>query len=222
MEWCYKESPPLKKFNTQLSACKFMTSVFWDSKGVIHVDFLPHSIAVNAQYYSNFLHNDVHQEFWKKKPGKLSKNIILLQDNAHPHTENMMKVTLATIVGWEIMNHPPYSHDLAPSNIHLFGPKKVHLGQKFQTDELKCGVLNWLHSQDKTFSATGISDLPGWEKKCVTVEGEYFEMESEFGDSGTYILFAKKKKKSRPTFNHPCYVSKVIKAENKKMNCVPE
>jgi hypothetical protein len=45
----------------------------------------------------------------------------------------------------------------------MFGPIKVHLGgQKFQTDdELKHGDLNWLHSQGKTFSATGISTLPG-------------------------------------------------------------
>jgi histone-lysine N-methyltransferase SETMAR len=132
-----------------------MTSVFWDSEEVIHVYFLPHGIAINAQYYSNLLHNDVHQELWKKRPGKLSKIIILLHDNAHPHTENL-KVTLATIVGWEIMDHPPYSHDLTPRNIHLFGPK-----QKFQTNEQKCGVLNWIHSQDKIFSATGISNLSG-------------------------------------------------------------
>jgi hypothetical protein len=71
-------------------------------------------------------------------------------------------LTLATIMGWEIMSHPPYNQDLAPSNIHLLGPMEVHLGQKFQTDdELKCGVLNWLHSQEKTFSDTGISNLPG-------------------------------------------------------------
>jgi hypothetical protein len=73
-----------------------------------------------------------------------------------------MKATLAT-VDWEIMNHPPYSPDLAPSDFHLFWPMKVHLGrQKFQTDnELKCDVLNWLHSQDKTSYPAGISNMPG-------------------------------------------------------------
>jgi hypothetical protein len=33
--------------------------VFWDSEGVIHVDFLPCGVKINAQYYSNLLQNDV-------------------------------------------------------------------------------------------------------------------------------------------------------------------
>jgi hypothetical protein len=59
------------KNSTQLSAGKFMASVFWDSERVIDVDFLPRGVAINAQYYSNFLHNDVHQDIWKRRPGKL-------------------------------------------------------------------------------------------------------------------------------------------------------
>jgi hypothetical protein len=57
--------------------------VFWDSEGVIHVDFLPHGATINAQCYSNLLWNDVHQVF-QKKPGKLSKKINLLDDSACP------------------------------------------------------------------------------------------------------------------------------------------
>jgi hypothetical protein len=50
-------------------------------------------------------------------------------------------------------SHPPYSPDLATGDFHLFGPVKVHLeGQKFKTnDELSCGLVNWLCSQDKSF-----------------------------------------------------------------------
>jgi hypothetical protein len=46
---------------------KIMASVFWDSGGVIHVDFLPHGVTINAQYYINLLHNDVQQAILKKK-----------------------------------------------------------------------------------------------------------------------------------------------------------
>jgi hypothetical protein len=38
-----------------------------------------------------------------------------LHDNAQPHEENFMKVTLA-IMGLEIMNHLPYSCDFASIN----------------------------------------------------------------------------------------------------------
>jgi hypothetical protein len=67
------------------------------------------------------------------------------------------------------MNYPPYSPDLVPSDFHLFGSLKVHIeGQKFQTDdELERSVLNWLHKQDKTFYAAGISNLPEqWKEMC--------------------------------------------------------
>jgi hypothetical protein len=109
----------------------------------------------------------VHQALWKKRPGKLSKIIILLYDSTSPHIADLMKAALAT-VGWEIMNHPPYSPDLAPSHIHLFGSVKVHLGgQKFKTDnKLKCCALNWLHSLDKTLHAAGISNLQDDGKMC--------------------------------------------------------
>jgi histone-lysine N-methyltransferase SETMAR len=81
------------------------------------------------------LHNDVHQAIWKRRPGKLSKKITLLHDNARPHMVNLLKATLATM-GSEIMNHPPYSLDLAPSDFHLFGPVKMHLGgETFQTND---------------------------------------------------------------------------------------
>jgi hypothetical protein len=73
-------------------------------------------------------------------------------------------------------NHEPPSLQpwLNLSDFHLFEPMKVHLGgQKFQPDyELRCGVLNWLHNQDKTIYGTGINNFPGWWKKYVSVNRE--------------------------------------------------
>jgi hypothetical protein len=45
-----------------------MASVFWDSE-VIHVDFHPRDVTVNAQYYSNLLHSNVHQGTWETITG---------------------------------------------------------------------------------------------------------------------------------------------------------
>jgi hypothetical protein len=68
MEWCHKKgSLPHKKFKTQLSANNILASVFWNSEGMIHVDFLSHGITIIAPYYSNSLCNDVHQEILNKK-----------------------------------------------------------------------------------------------------------------------------------------------------------
>jgi histone-lysine N-methyltransferase SETMAR len=40
-------------------------------------------------------------------------------------------------IGWEVLPHPSYSPDLAPSNYHLFGFVKDQLrGQRFETREV--------------------------------------------------------------------------------------
>jgi hypothetical protein len=37
---------------------------------------------------------------------------------------------------WEVLEHPPYSPELAPSDFHLFGPLKHHLSaEHFPDDE---------------------------------------------------------------------------------------
>jgi histone-lysine N-methyltransferase SETMAR len=37
---------------------------------------------------------------------------------------------------WELLEHPPYSPDMAPNDFHLFGPLKYHLcGKGFADDE---------------------------------------------------------------------------------------
>ena len=51
---------------------------------------------------------------------------------------------------WEVLDHPPYSLDLAPSDYHLFTDLKKWLGaQGFDSnDELKSSVADWLTTQE--------------------------------------------------------------------------
>jgi hypothetical protein len=46
----HTHSPPPKEAKAILSAGKIMTAVFWDSKGIIHLDSLTGQKTVNAQY----------------------------------------------------------------------------------------------------------------------------------------------------------------------------
>ena len=52
--------------------------------------------------------------------------------------------------GWTLLPHPPYSPDLAPSYLHLFGPLKDALhGKRFEYDESMIrAVRTWLHEQE--------------------------------------------------------------------------
>jgi len=47
------------------------------------------------------------------------KGVIFHHDNARPHTSKMTLDKLKELK-WEILLHPPYSPDIAPSDYHLF------------------------------------------------------------------------------------------------------
>jgi hypothetical protein len=58
---------------------------------------------------------------------------------------------------FEVMKHPPYSPDLAPSDFHLLGPMKENLeGQKVADDnEVMEEVQSWLKAMPKSFFSRG-------------------------------------------------------------------
>jgi histone-lysine N-methyltransferase SETMAR len=60
-----------------------------------------------------------------------------------------------------MMEHPPQSPDLAPSNFHVFGPIKEALrGRRLSSDEEVTGaVQNWLKTQPKKFYSDVIKKL---------------------------------------------------------------
>ena len=47
--------PPSKKFRTQPLASKVMATVFWDSKGIILIDYKPAGTSITGEYYTNVI-----------------------------------------------------------------------------------------------------------------------------------------------------------------------
>jgi hypothetical protein len=66
--------------------------------------------------------------------------------------------------------------DLAPSNFHLFGLLKNHLGGKRFADdeEVQMEVRKWLRQLSKGFYAAGFDILVKRWDKCINV-GDYVE-----------------------------------------------
>jgi hypothetical protein len=64
---------------------------------------------------------------------------------------------------------------LAPSDFHLFGPLKNHLGGKCFTDdeEVEMEAWKWLRQQSKYFCAVGFNTLVKQWYKCINVGGGY-------------------------------------------------
>ena len=92
----------------------------------------------------------------------------------HAH---VAKATIKTVnkLGFEVLKHPAYNPDLAPSDYHLFAPLKDALwGGKFSSDEaVQKAVHKWLCDQPKTFFSNGIHKLVDPWNKYVQMGGNY-------------------------------------------------
>jgi len=112
----------------------------------------------------------------RKKPQMSDKRVLLLHDNARPHTTHVT-VNLLERWGWEILEHPRYSPDLAPSDFHLFPKMKKHLrAKRFKShDDVKHEVQKWLRGRDPTFYRQGFEKWVSHLEKCLDREGDYVE-----------------------------------------------
>jgi len=111
-----------------------------------------------------------------KRRGRLTQGVLLLHDNARPHTAHLTINTIRQL-NWEVLEHTAYSPDLAPSDFHMFGTLKNALkGRRFAADdEVKVAVYDWLHIQPQTFFSNGIKKLTDRCAKCIEEKGEYIE-----------------------------------------------
>ncbi|GFX15217.1 mariner Mos1 transposase [Trichonephila clavipes] len=87
-----------------------------------------------------------------KRRDMLLKRVLLLHDNGSPYTSRTSRELIESFV-WEVLDHSPYSPDLAPGDFHLFGYLKHSLGGKLFNDynELKVVVNSWLSDQAVDF-----------------------------------------------------------------------
>ena len=81
--------------------------------------------------------------------------VLLHRDNMPAHTP---AVAMATIrgYGFQLLNHPPYSPDLAPTDYHVLRSLKDYVhGHNFYSDEEVIYAVNdWFEQQDKNSSWT--------------------------------------------------------------------
>ena len=133
-QWVGPASPRPKKFKTQPSAGQVMATVFWDAQGGIMLDFLAKKSTTTGAYYANLL-DQLRTAIREKRRGKLFKGILLQQENARVHT---CKIAMDAVErnGYELIPHPTYSPDLAPSDYFLFPNLNTDIrGRHFRSNE---------------------------------------------------------------------------------------
>ena len=115
------------------------------------LDILPKRSTITGVYYANLL-DQLRTAIREKRRGKLSKGVLLQQDNARVHA---CKVAMDAVErnGYELIPHSAYSPDLAARDFFLFpNLKKDIRGLHFRSDEeVVTAVEEWVNGKDPDF-----------------------------------------------------------------------
>uniref|UniRef100_A0A7I4YP87 Transposase n=1 Tax=Haemonchus contortus TaxID=6289 RepID=A0A7I4YP87_HAECO len=169
--WLPKGELPPKQSKRGLQQKKILLCCWWNCDGMLYYEFLESGTTVTATTYSNQLQK-VADAILHKYPKRLET--YLLHDNARPHVVTMTRQKIQEL-GWEVLPHPPYSPDLAPSDYHLFRALKRHLRDKTfdNQEQLKLEVGNFFSTQSADFWRSGIDKLPVKWMKVIDNNGDY-------------------------------------------------
>jgi len=96
MEWKKKGEVAPVKAKIHRSADKVVTTVFWDFKGILLIGFLHERRTVDAAYYCQVL-DKAKLAYQSKRHGFLNRRVLLLHDNARPHTAALIQQKLEEI-----------------------------------------------------------------------------------------------------------------------------
>ncbi|UYV65300.1 hypothetical protein LAZ67_3003870 [Cordylochernes scorpioides] len=129
---------------------------------------------MNSDLYCDILVKRLKPGIRNKRRGKLIKGVLFLHDNARTHTSCE---TVSTIIkfSFEVLEHPAYSPDPAPSGYFLFGLLKKELkGKRFDSDEdVQKVVQDFFHTLPKRAYKEGIYKLPERWRRCIESQGDY-------------------------------------------------
>ena len=89
-----------------------MMIIFFDIRGIVHLDSVPEDQNVNQVYYKEFLTNIYERVKWRRPEMWKNGSWVLHQDNAPAHNALSVKKFL-TKHKITVLVHPPYSPDLA-------------------------------------------------------------------------------------------------------------
>jgi hypothetical protein len=117
--------------------------IWWDMQGIVHYELLERNLTITAERCDQQLR-------------RLEEAI-----NARPHTTNMTKAAIQEL-DWEILPHPPYSPDVAPSDYHLLRSLSNNLDVvSFNNDsELQNWLDDFFTAKPADFFKHGIKTWP--------------------------------------------------------------
>lgn len=138
-QWLPRGSIRPRKAMRARATHKTMLILFFDTKGIVHMEFLPQGQTVTGEYWVAVLSN-LKESIRRKRPimwkggfdGATDRDFVLHMDNATVH----VGVDALAFYGennFDLLAHPPYSPDLVPCDYWAFPALKAKLhGTKFR------------------------------------------------------------------------------------------
>ena len=171
-EWHTSQSPQSKKAWMSKSRVKSMF-IFFDSKGIVHKEFVPPGQTVNQTFYLQVLERLRNRVVCVRC--EIANTWFLHHDNAPSHTSFTVREFLSQR-NITMLPHPPYSPDLAPCDFFLFPKLKTQLkGHHFGTVEnVQAAATRALNISGEDF----LHCYEEWQQRwnhCIRSQEAYFE-----------------------------------------------
>ena len=110
-------------------------TVFWDTRSIIHIDYLPSKQTINGDYYVALLYR-FNNILKKTRPHLAKKKVLFHQNNARARHTCSAPMAKFNEFRYELLSHSAYSPDLVPCDYFLFpNLKKWFGGKRFTTRE---------------------------------------------------------------------------------------
>ncbi|KAG6803357.1 Ammar1 transposase [Apis mellifera caucasica] len=147
---------------------------WWDYKGIVYFELLPFNRTINSVVYIEQL-TKLNNAVEEKRPELTNrKGVVFHRDDARPHASLITRQKLLEL-GWDVLPHPPYSPDLAPSDYFLFRSLQNSLnGKNFNNDDdIKSYLIQFFANKNHKFYERGIMMLPERWQKVIDQNGQH-------------------------------------------------
>ena len=172
--WSKKDEALERQAKADIHQKKVLLSIWWDWKGPVYYELLPKNKTINSEIYCEQLQR-LSDSIQQKRPELVNrKGVVFHHDNARPHISLITRQKLLDL-RWDVLPHPSYSPDLAPSDFHLFRSLQNSLnGIAFSNEGLiKEHLERFFAEKNADFYLRGIMKLPQRWQKVIDQNGEY-------------------------------------------------
>ena len=167
---------PEHKSNSPYKTCAhsqmIILWIWWNRKGMLYYKLLPRGITITA----DIILLPTTETSCRRNPRKTTKRlheVMQLHDYVRPHSSILTKNTIQEL-GSEVIPHPPYSPNLAPSDFHISRSLSNNLqGTLFLDENILRTLLDYFNSNPRDFYRRGIEKLLQHWQTVVNCEGEY-------------------------------------------------